>query len=135
MTEKITIYSPLKVCNCQNTNQNLVFCQKGHSTCFCLCPFWGLHSDPEEPPPFLPWSTCVAPVAGRPCSAQQPSSAGQRQRDTPAATHAASFLLVMGQNLPFLKVCSRSSSWICRFKCLSSQGTEVLRGMPLKVLR
>lgn len=134
MTEKNTIYSPLKICNCQNTNQNLVLCQEGHSTCFCLCPFWGLHLDPEDPPPFLPWSTCMAPAAGRPCSARQPGSAGRRQRGAPAVSHPASFLLVMGQHLPFSKVCSHSSSWIWRFKYLSSWGTEVWRGMPLKVL-
>lgn len=48
MTGKNTIYSSLKIRNCQNTNQNLVFCKKSNSTRFCLRPSSGLRLHPRE---------------------------------------------------------------------------------------
>lgn len=60
MTGKSTVYSSLKIHNCQNTDQNLLSCEKRNGTHFGLCPFSGLRLDPREPPCLLLGATWVA---------------------------------------------------------------------------
>lgn len=70
---------------------------------------WAL-SGPQEVPSFLLWATWVAALwlGGPVPTAAQLCRPGRRQSGAPTDSHLASFLLVMGQNLPFSNVCAHS---------------------------